>query len=128
MPASELTDKSFSSVVIPLRVRWKGFLENGASITRGSRKNPIDRETGQSCSIFPPVITPGFSRIEVPVDKLKQKLMRGRLSMSIPVYEISITVPLVTFSSSLKKLASKSGETEELLAVEVDVRETERTS
>lgn len=60
------TERSFSSVVIPVSVRFKGFLENGASIMIGSKKYPIDRESGQSCTTGPPEMTPGLRRNAVP--------------------------------------------------------------
>ena len=60
------TDKSLSSVVIPLIVRCTGFLANGANIITGSRKYPRERESGQSWVKFPPEITPGLRRIDVP--------------------------------------------------------------
>lgn len=61
-----LTERSRSSVVIPLIVRCMGFFANGARIITGSRKYPIERDSGQSCVTFPPEMTPGFKSIEVP--------------------------------------------------------------
>ena len=61
-----LTERSLSSVVIPLRVNASGFFENGASIIIGSRKYPIDRERGHSWTSGPPEMIPGLTRIAVP--------------------------------------------------------------
>ncbi len=61
------TERSLSSDVIPLRVRWRGILQNGASRMTGSKKKPTARERGQSCSILPPEITPGTRRTDVPL-------------------------------------------------------------
>jgi hypothetical protein len=100
------TERSLSSVVTPRRVRASGFFENGASIIMGSKKYPIDRERGHSCTTCPPEMIPGLTRIAVPnlvsyTEKEKKKKGYGT-----PVRDISITVPFVTFSISLSKLTS----------------------
>jgi len=60
------TERSFSSVVTPASVRFKGFLEKGASIMTGSRKYPTERDNGQSWTITPPEMIPGLRRRAVP--------------------------------------------------------------
>jgi hypothetical protein len=52
---------------MPLNVRERGFLENGASMMMGSKKYPIDRDVGHSCVTGPPAMIPGLTRIAVPV-------------------------------------------------------------
>jgi hypothetical protein len=97
------TERSLSSVVMPLKVNASGFFENGASIIIGSRKYPIDRERGHSWTTGPPEIIPGLTRIAVP-NLIRFTSTEKRYNA--PVREISITVPFVTFSTSLSKLTS----------------------
>jgi len=63
------TERSFSSVVTPASVRFKGFLEKGASMMTGSRKYPTERDNGQSWTITPPEMIPGLRRRAVPNGK-----------------------------------------------------------
>lgn len=60
------TERSLSSVVIPLKVNASGFFENGANIIIGSRKYPTDLERGHSWTTGPPEMIPGLTRMAVP--------------------------------------------------------------
>jgi hypothetical protein len=88
---------------MPLRVKASIFFEKGASIMIGSRKYPIEREVGHSCVTGPPEMIPGLRRIAVP--NIVRSTPNKRIK-NIPVRDISIMVPLVTFSISLNKLTS----------------------
>jgi hypothetical protein len=66
MELTARTERSLSSVVIPRKVSCRDFFANGASITIGSRKYPIDLDRGQSCDTGPPDIIPGLSMMAVP--------------------------------------------------------------
>ena len=70
----------------------------------GSKKYPMDRERGHSWTTGPPEMIPGLTRIAVP--KPRQVRINRDNIYNIPVRDISITVPFVTFSNSLSKLTS----------------------
>jgi hypothetical protein len=71
----------------------------------GSRKYPTERERGHSWTTEPPEMTPGLRRSAVPVKGLFQTRI-ALPNAGAPVTEISITVPLVTRSNSLRRLIS----------------------
>jgi len=106
MELTARTERSLSSVVIPRKVSCRDFFANGASITIGSRKYPIDLDRGQSCDTGPPDIIPGLSMMAVP-DYLSIEV-DGWNVVCIPVTDISMIVPFVTFSSRRRRLISKS--------------------
>ena len=61
-----LTDKSLLSAVIPFRKRFVLSFANGARMTSGSKKYPIDRFVPQSKFTLPPRIMPGLYTTQVP--------------------------------------------------------------
>lgn len=89
--------------MIPLKVNASGFFENGANMIIGSKKYPTDRERGHSWTTGPPEMIPGLTRIAVP-NLVRSTSVERRYNA--PVRDISMTVPLVTFSISLSKLTS----------------------
>ena len=97
------TERSLSSVVIPLKVNARGFFENGANMIIGSKKYPTDREGGHSWTTGPPEMIPGLTRMAVP-NPVRSASTERRYNT--PVTDISMTVPFVTFSISLSKLTS----------------------